>query len=199
MESKSMKAWTNFYPDTEELKPPNMPQPRGRVVTTACYVDSDHAGNLMTQRSHSGIFIYLQNTPIIWFSKRQNTVESSSFGSEFIALRIAVKMIEAIQYKLRMFGVPIINATSIYCDNISVVTNSSIPTSVLNKKHNPICYHRVKEAQAAGTVEVNWVEGEYDKVDLGTKTTLSATRRYDLINSIYGNSCTLIDRKEEGS
>jgi hypothetical protein len=199
MESKSMKAWADFYPDAEELKPPNMPQPRGRAVTTACYVDSDHVGNLMTRRSHSGIFIYLQNTPNIWFSKRQNTVEFLSFGLEFIALRIAVEIIEAVRYKLRMFGVSIINATSTYCDNKSVVTNSSIPTSVLNNKYNSICHHRVREVQSAGTVEVNWAEGEYNKADLGTKIMLSTTRRYNLINSIHDNSCTLIDRKEEGS
>ena len=188
--------WDDFYPDAEEAIPPNMPPPRGRSVQTACYVDSDHAGNLMTRRSHTGIIIYLNNTPILWYSKRQNTVESSSFGSEFIALRIATEMIEGLRYKLRMFGVPIAGTTNVFCDNKSVVTNSSIPTSVLNKKHNSICYHRVREAQAADTIRVNWIEGEYNKADLGTKTTLSTVRRYNLINSIFDNKAVVMEKKK---
>ena len=119
-------------------------------MTSSCYVDADHAGNIMTRRSHTEIFIYLDNTPIIFYSKRQNTVESSSFGSEFIALRIATEMIESLRYKLRMFGVNVEGPTSIFCDNKSVVTNSSIPTSMLNKKHNSICYHKVRETHAEG-------------------------------------------------
>ena len=116
------------------------------------YVDADHAGNLITRRSHTGIIIFVNNSPIIWYSKRQNTVESSSFGSEFIASQIATEIIEGLRYKLRMFGVPINGTTDAFCDNQSVVTNVSIPYSVLNKKQNSICYHRFREAHKAGTI-----------------------------------------------
>ena len=149
----------------------------------------------MTRRSHSGILIYINNTPIIWYSKRQNTVESSSFGFEFIALRIATEMIESLRYKLRMFGVDIEGSTSVFCDNKSVVTNASIPTSMINKKHNSICYHRVRESHAAGITRVGWISGEYNKSDLLTKTSLSTSRRYDLSNSIFDNQCTTIEVK----
>ena len=57
------------------------------------YVDEDHAGNLATWRSHTGILIYLNNSLIIWFSKLENTVESLSFGSEFLALIIATGLL----------------------------------------------------------------------------------------------------------
>ena len=160
-----------------------------------CYVDADHAGNLMTRRSHTGIIIYLNNTPVIWYSKRQNTVETSSFGSEFIALRIAVEMNEGLRYKLRMFGVPISGPTDIFCDNKSVVTNASIPSSMLGKKHNSICYHRVRESQAARTIRVGWIQGEYNKSDIATKTTLSTGRRYNLSNSIFNNNNVIIEKE----
>ena len=58
----------------------------------------------ITRRSHTGILIYLQSAPIIWFSKKQNTIESSTFGSEFVALRTTLEMIEALRYKLRIFA-----------------------------------------------------------------------------------------------
>mmetsp|Transcript_15996 Transcript_15996/g.23839 ORF Transcript_15996/g.23839 Transcript_15996/m.23839 type:complete len:1130 (+) Transcript_15996:7540-10929(+) len=179
--------WNDFYPDAEELLPPNMPKTRGRSVKIRTYVDADHAGNLATRRSHTGIFIYLNNALIIWYSKRQNTVESSSFGSEFVALRIATELLVSLRYKLRMFGIPIDGAADVFCDNQSVTKNATLPQSVLNKRHNAICYHRVREAQAAGIIRVGWIQGEYNQADLGTKTTLSTKRRYELVNEIMWN------------
>ena len=79
----------------------------GRVVKITSFVDANHAGNIVTRRSHTGIIIFVMNTPIILVSKRQNTVESSTFGSELVALRIAKELIVALRTKLRMFGVPI--------------------------------------------------------------------------------------------
>ena len=77
----------------------------------------------------------MNNALIIWYSKRQNTDESSSFCSENIALRIYTEMVEALKYKLRCFRIQIDGQAEVYCDQ-SVVTNSSVPSSVLNKRHN---------------------------------------------------------------
>ena len=89
--------WQDFYGDDAEELPPSMPEPKGKHVTISCFVlDANHAGNVITRRSHTGIIIYVQNAPIIWFSKRQNMVESSSFGSKFVALRTAKDMIVAL-------------------------------------------------------------------------------------------------------
>ena len=123
--------------------PRNILEPFGNPVLVRAWVDVNHAGNLANRRSHSGILIYVNNALVLSFSKRQNTVKSSSFGSELVALRIATVMIEALRYKLRCFGIPIVGPKTVLCDNKSVVTNSSVPVSVLNKKHNDICYHRV--------------------------------------------------------
>jgi hypothetical protein len=165
--------WKQFYPDAMEEQPPNAPVPLGNPVEISAYVDANHAGNLVNRHSHTGILIYVINALVSWFSKRQNTVESSSFGSEFVALRIAVEMVEALKYKLRMFGVPIDGKINIFCDNKSVVTNASVPSSVLSKCHNAICYHRVREAQAAGIIRVGWIPGNENPADLLPKTTLA--------------------------
>ena len=84
----------NMYPDAIDNMPHNMPEPRGEMVNINSFVDSDHAGNMVTRRSHTGIIIYLNMAPIAWYSKRQNTVESSTFGSEFIALKTLTKLIQ---------------------------------------------------------------------------------------------------------
>jgi hypothetical protein len=113
--------WTQFYPDAAKAIPPNAPTPLGKSVKMTCYCDADHAGCRVTQRSLSGILIYVQNAPVLWYLKRQNTVESSTLGSEFIAMKTAVDQIEALRYKLRMMGVPIDGAANVLCDNHLVV------------------------------------------------------------------------------
>ena len=87
--------------------------PRGNAVRTHCFVDADLAGNTVTRQSQTGILIFVNRAPAIWYSKRQNTVEVSTFGSEITAMKNAIELIEALRYKLRMFGVPIDGATNI--------------------------------------------------------------------------------------
>ena len=122
----------------------------------------------------------------------QNTVETSSFGSEFVAMRIAKELIVGMRYKLRMFGVPIVGAANVLCDNRGVVKNTSVPSSVLNKKHNAINYHAVREAAAAGIIRVGKEDTETNLADLFTKL-LPRSRRNDLISqftysSAFGNA-----------
>ena len=67
---------------------------------------------------------------------RTATIETSIFGSEFVAMRIVVELIEALRYKLYMFGVPIEGSTNVFCDNEAVTKNAISPESTLKKKHN---------------------------------------------------------------
>jgi len=79
--------------------------------------------------------------PIAWFSKSQKTIKTSTFGSEFIALCVATELINGLCYKLCMLGVPLDGPANILVDNDSIIKNTTIPESVLQKKHNAICYH----------------------------------------------------------
>jgi hypothetical protein len=161
--------WEDFYKDAQENIPPNAPEPRGIAVQINAFVDANHARNRFTRRSHTGILIYLNTAPTIWFSKAQTTVESSTFGSEFVAMRIATDLIEGLRYKLRMFGVPLDGPVNVVTDNSAVVQNSTIPSSTIKKKHNSICYHRVREAIAAGTIRVAHIPSTENLADMFTK------------------------------
>ena len=70
-----------FYPEAEEAIPGNAPPPRGKPVYVRCYLDANHEGNLITRRSHTGTIIFVNNSSIVWYSKCQKKVDSSSFGS----------------------------------------------------------------------------------------------------------------------
>ena len=122
---------------------------RVKYKNNCIFVDASHATNKATRRSHSGYIIFINRAPVVWFSKRQNTVESSTFSSEFIAMKICMEHVVALRYKLRIFGIPVDGPADILCDNQSVVNNSCKLSSVLNKKHNSIAYHAVQWAVAA--------------------------------------------------
>ena len=126
-----------------------VPKRFGNSTSTHCFVDADLVGNLISRRSQTCVLILCNRAPFIWHSKRQNSVESSTFDSEIMALKNSIELIEALRYKLRMFGVPIEGPTNIFCDNKAVYKNCLIPESTLRKKHHSIAYHCNREAVAA--------------------------------------------------
>jgi hypothetical protein len=84
-------------------------------------------------------------------------------------MQIGVEMIEALCCKLRTFRIPIDSPANVFGDNKSVISNASVPTSTLKKKHNAIAYHRVREAVAAGIVQITKVHTSENLSDLLTK------------------------------
>ena len=97
--------WLEFYPDACEELPYDMPTSSGQLATLTCYVDAAHARDKVTCRSVTGIVLLLNDTLIVWLSKRQKTVETSTYGSELVAASIAVNLLIEMCYKLRMLGV----------------------------------------------------------------------------------------------
>jgi hypothetical protein len=148
-----------------------------------CFDNADHAGNCITRRSQTGILIFLNRAPIIRYSKAQNTIESSTFGAEFVATKMAVELIEGLRYKLRMFGIPSDGPVKTFVDNNSVMLNTTIPTSTLKKKRNSIAYHRVRELIAAGVIRIAKVLGEKNLADMLTKP-LSANELISLAHKV---------------
>ena len=138
----SSYEWYSFYHDAKEQLPNNMPHKRGSAVSSHCFVDADHATNTVTRRSQTGILIFMNRAPIVWYNKRQNNVETSTFSSVFIAMRTAGEHIKALRYNLYMFGILVESPTNVFCDNEVMFKNTMIPKYMLKKKHNSICYHR---------------------------------------------------------
>jgi Reverse transcriptase (RNA-dependent DNA polymerase) len=173
--------WIEFYPDAEEDIPYDMLTPMGSEATMTVYVDADHARDQVTRRSVTGIILLVNNTPLVWISKRQKTVESSTYGSELVAARVAIDLIIEMRYKFRMLGVNMEKETLLVGDNMSVVLNTTIPSSSLKKKHLACSYHRVREAIAGGFVNYGHIPSISNLADIGTKP-LSAQVFHRLID-----------------
>ena len=177
--------FAEYYRDAKEQIPGDMPRPRGKTVTTTAFVDASFAANKKTRKSHSGFLIFVNRAPIAWFSKRQSTVETSTFSAEFMAMKSCLNAIEGLRFKLRMFGIPIEGPTHVYCDNERVVLNSSKVESTLDKKHNSVAYHYVRNAVAASIISVAWIDGKENLADAFTKRLAAPTREYLFGNWMY--------------
>ena len=161
--------WGEFYPDVTEDVPEKMPQPHGNLATITCYVDADHARDQVTRRSVTGVVLLVNNTPLAWMSKRQKTVETSTYGSELVAARIAVDMMIEWRYKMRMLGLNLEEKSWLLGDNMSVIINTTLPSSALKKKHLACNYHRVREAIAGGFIIFGHIDSHDNLSDIMTK------------------------------
>ena len=161
--------WKEFYPDAEEELPNDMPTPFGKAAQITVYISADHAHDTVTQCSVSAILTFVNNTPIWWHSKKQKTVETSTYGAELVTARIAVNMVIELQYMLRMLGVPVDSPSLMLGDNNSVVLNTLVPSSILKKKHHVCAYHQVHEAIASGIVNFVYIWSETIYADMLSK------------------------------
>ena len=119
--------WTKFYGEVKEAIPAKMPEPLGKYVDLRMMVDADHAGDKTNRRSQTGFFIFCNMLFIDWLSKKQPTIKTSIFGSEFAAMKHGIKKLWGLRYKCRMMGMPLSGPLYVYGDNNSCITNSTQP------------------------------------------------------------------------
>jgi hypothetical protein len=169
--------------------PSDAPIPRGKEVDLRLFVDSDHASEKFTRRSRTGFVIYLNMAPIVWFSKRQPTVESSVFGAECVAMKNGIETCRGLRYKLRMMGVTLSGPPFVYGDNMPVVHNTQRPASALKKKSNSICYHAVRESASMGESIIGHVPSVDNPTDICTKVVPGGQKRNHLIRLLLHDLC----------
>lgn len=181
------KDWTSSefgLVDGEEEIPKNMPEPRGQGFAIRAKVDADHASDTVTRRSRTGYLVFLNCSLVSWVSKKQTSVESSSFGSEFIAMKQCCEYLRGLRYKLRMMGIPVNDCCFIYGDNKSVLANTSIPDSTLKKKSQSIAYHFVREGAARDEWRTAYVNTHDNESDLLTKVLPAGEKRRGFVRNL---------------
>ena len=185
--------WSStVYGNTKEELPPDMPEPKGKALRTTTYQDANLYHNWVTGRAMSGIIHLLNQTPIFWFCKKQQSVATATYGSEFMVARQATEQIMDLRYTLRMMGVPLDGPSWMFGDNYSVIVSSTIPHSSLNKRHTALSYHRVRECIASETIIFQHVPGRCNPSDVLTKY-LSWSKFWPLVQPLlYWKGETLL-------
>ena len=109
------------------------------------YVDAYHNGDLATRLSKAGFVVFLNSAPIYWFSKKQGSLETSTFGSQFCAMKVATEYVCGLRYKLRIVLIHLDEPVFLFGDNQSVLCNTYNPVYNLKKNSNSIAFHHVRD------------------------------------------------------
>ena len=138
-------------------------------MTTVHHVDANLHHDLVTGRTVTPTLHIVNRTPTDSYSKRKVTVETATYGSEFVAARIAVDQFVDLRYTLMYLGVPIRSKSIMFGDNKSAIRSSTIPNSLLSKRHCISAYRRVREAIALKYLMFIWKDGKTSPADILSK------------------------------
>ena len=174
-----------------------MPKPLGHGFKIRCFVDANHAGEFLTRRSWTGFIVMLNNALIYWHSKKQTSVETSTFGSEMMAMKQAADYIRGFRYKLRMIGIPVEESSYMYSDNQSVLAGSTRPESTLKKKAQSIDFHFIWEGCAADEWHTTYINTS-ENISYLMKKPLSGEKWWQLIRMLLRHICCAQWRSQRG-
>jgi hypothetical protein len=160
---------SSVYGDVKEIIPTDILEPKGKYVTLSHYFNVNLYHDMVTGRSITAILHFLNQTPMDWYSKKQATVKTATFGSEFIAARTTINQIVNLRTTLHYLGVPIWEKSYVFGDNKTVIDASSTPHAKLHKRHNALSFHCVREAVASKYVTIFHLPGEYNPANILSK------------------------------
>jgi len=160
---------TSVYGSPKEIMPDDAPEPLGNYVVTSHYTDANLYHDMATGRSVTACLHFVNQTPIDWYSKKQSTVETATYGSEFVAARTCVEQIIDLWLTLRYMGIPLHDKSYMFGDNESVVNSATIPHGKLHKRHIMLSFHRVREVIASGMIIFTYLPGQYNPADILSK------------------------------
>ena len=162
--------WTyTVYGNLQEIIPNNCPKPLGKSVTSTTNLNANLLHCLETCASLTSCLHFCNQTPTDWYSKKQATVETAAYGSEFVVAKTATGQIMDLRYTLRYLGVPVKSTSYMFGDNRSIVTGVTLPHSTLSKINNTLAFHRVREDIAAKIIDFHWIQSEYNLRDMLSK------------------------------
>ena len=159
----------SVYGNIKKHIPSGIRKSFGKFDDTTHYADANLLHDCMTGRSVPAVLHLINGTPTNWYSKRQATAECATYRSECVAARSPVDQIVDLRYTLMYIGVPIRSKRYLLGDNQSVVTSSTIPNSILSKRHHLPSYHHVREAIGANYVAFIWKDGKTNPADILSK------------------------------
>jgi hypothetical protein len=110
--------------------------------------------------------IWVNQTVVDFYLKKQPVVQTAMYGSEYLAARTAMEQIIKLLTTLIYLGVPIKSASYLFGDNKTVVNSSVNPESKLSKWHILLSYHPVREEIVAHLLNFLFILGSINLADI---------------------------------
>jgi hypothetical protein len=159
----------SVYGNVHEVELTDAPEPLGKYVTLMHYVDANLFHDLITGCYVTGILHLVNKTQIDWYSKKQATVETATYGSEYVATHTCIEQVMDLRLTLGYLGVPIHSRSYMFGDNKTVVESFIQSHAKLHKRHMALSFHRVREAIAAKIIGFYHVDGVLNPADILSK------------------------------
>ena len=138
------------------------------------YSDADYAGCRVDRKSTSGSCQFLGSRLVSWYSKKQQSVSTSTTEAEYIAAGSCCAQVLWIRNQLRDIGL-VLERIPILWDNTSAISIVSNPVNHSRTKHIDIRYHFIREHAHNGTIELHYVPIDKQLADIFTKPLDEAT------------------------
>ena len=134
------------------------------------WVDADWAGCKDSRRSTTGYVFKLNDSPIVWSSRRQATVASSTVEAEYIAVAKAGRETVWLRGLLAEIGCKETSATMIHCNNQGAIRLAFNPATHQRTKHIDIKHHVIRELIDGNVVSLEYVPTKSQQADMLTKS-----------------------------
>ncbi|KAJ9551554.1 hypothetical protein OSB04_015599 [Centaurea solstitialis] len=142
--------------------------PKESGFELVAFSDADHGGCQLDRKSTSGHVQFLGDKLVSWGSKKQHCVSTSTAEAEYVAAASCCSQVLWMRTQLRDHGYNF-NHIPIYCDSKSAIAITCNPVQHTRTKHIDIRYHFIKDHVERGTIELYFVNTEYQLADLFTK------------------------------
>uniref|UniRef100_A0A1Y1MVU2 Reverse transcriptase Ty1/copia-type domain-containing protein n=2 Tax=Photinus pyralis TaxID=7054 RepID=A0A1Y1MVU2_PHOPY len=138
----------------------------------SCYSDSDWASDKNDAKSITGYVFNFGNGAVIWKSRKQKCVASSSTHAEYIALYESMCEFLWLQSLLRELSEEylIYGREIVYCDNQGSIAIAENETITERSKHFVVKYNFVRECINNRMIKVEYIPSSENLADLFTKS-----------------------------
>ena len=177
--------------DGQEELPKRMPELKGLGVMIRVKVKADHTSDIVAKRLMTAFLVSFNCALIYWWCRKQMSVETSSFGSEFIALKQCCEYLHSLRYKLHMMDIPCEAPAYMYSDYQYVLAYMTIPDSTLKKKLQGIAYHFVRGRFTRDEWQMLYINTHEIKADLLTKLLANVEKQKWFIRGILNHIFSL--------
>jgi len=161
------------YAYFEEEIDPHILEPLMKPLDSNVCLDANHGHDLVTGKSITRMVAFIASILVIWYLKRQGSVQMATYGAKFQTLKSGVEEAVLLRYYLRSMGVLVTKTTMVYCDNASTVLHEKNDGFTLKKNHLALLYHYCREHFARDVVDIHWIKGERNVADPFTKSMTS--------------------------
>ena len=148
---------------------PQAPDTLGNKVTLIHYFDANLLHDMLSGKAVTGCIHLANQTPMMWYSKKQATTETATFGAEFVAARTCIEQIIDLRTTFRYLGVEVTNVSYMFGDNESMINNASFPYARLHKRHHLLSFHYVRAHIAQGYIALHHITSKSNIADIVSK------------------------------